>query len=101
MSRKRSRNLLLPGLCLAGLSVNVAGRTIEPLVTIISAEFAVGVATAALLTSAYALPFALGQPVLGPLGDTFGKTRILKFSLLALSASLLLAAFAPTLPVKR
>ena len=76
--------------------MNVAGKTIEPLVTIISAEFAVGVATAALLTSAYTLPFALGQPVLGPLGDTYGKTRILKFSLLALTVSLLLAAIAPT-----
>ena len=89
--------LFLPSLCLAGLAVNVAGRTIEPLVTIISAEFLVGVATAAHLTSAYTLPFALGQPVLGPLGDMYGKTRILKISLLALSGSLLLAAVAPTL----
>jgi predicted MFS family arabinose efflux permease len=83
-------------LCLAGLAANVSGRTLEPLVTIISAEFAVGVATAALLTSAYALPFALGQPVLGPFGDIFGKARVLRLSLWALTAALVAAALAPT-----
>lgn len=91
-----SRNLLLFSLCLAGLAANVSGRTVEPLVTIISAEFSVGVATAALLTSAYALPFALGQPVLGPFGDMVGKARILRASLWALTAALFLAALAPT-----
>lgn len=88
--------LLLVSLCLAGLAANVSGRTLEPLVTIISAEFAVGVALAALLTSAYALPFALCQPILGPVGDIFGKIRLLRISLWALTAALLLAALAPT-----
>ncbi|MBX9760681.1 MAG: MFS transporter [Beijerinckiaceae bacterium] len=91
-----SRSLLLFSLCLAGLAANVSGRTVEPLVTIISAEFSIGVATAALLTSAYALPFALGQPVLGPFGDMVGKARILRFSLWALTGALFLAALAPT-----
>jgi predicted MFS family arabinose efflux permease len=90
------RGLLLFSLCLAGLAANVSGRTVEPLVTIISSEFAVGVATAALLTSAYALPFALGQPVLGPFGDIYGKARVLRISLWALTIALFLAAFAPT-----
>jgi predicted MFS family arabinose efflux permease len=88
--------MLLPALCLAGLAANVSGRTLEPLVTIISLEFSVGIATGALLISAYALPFALGQPVLGPLGDIYGKLRMLKISLWALTACLFLAAFAPT-----
>lgn len=74
----------------------MSGRTVEPLVTIISAEFSIGVATAALLTSAYALPFALGQPVLGPFGDIYGKARVLRMSLWALTGALFLAAMAPT-----
>ena len=90
------RGLLLASLCIAGLAANVSGRTVEPLVTIISGEFAVGVATAALLTSAYALPFALGQPVLGPLGDIYGKARVLRLSLWALTAALVACAIAPT-----
>jgi predicted MFS family arabinose efflux permease len=88
--------LLLPSLCLGGLAANVSGRTVEPLVLIVSAEFSVGVATAALLTSFYALPFALGQPVLGPLGDIYGKARVLRLSLWALTVTLLLSAMAPT-----
>ncbi len=88
--------LLLVSLCFAGLAANVSGRALEPLVTIISAEFAVGVSVAALLTSAYTLPFALGQPILGPIGDLYGKIRLLRISLWALTAALLLSALAPT-----
>ncbi len=87
---------LLLSLCLAGLAANVSGRIIEPLVTLISAEFVVGVALAALLSSAYALPFALGQPILGPVGDIFGKIRLLRVSLWALLAALVAGAAAPT-----
>ncbi len=96
MTAGKSAPLLLVSLCFAGLAANISGRTLEPLVTIISGEFAVGVAVAALLTSAYALPFALGQPILGPVGDIFGKIRLLRISLWALTAALLLAALAPT-----
>ncbi|MDP2357173.1 MAG: MFS transporter [Beijerinckiaceae bacterium] len=88
--------LLLVSLCLAGLAANVSGRTLEPLVTIISAEFAIGVSVAALLTSAYALPFALGQPILGPIGDLYGKIKLLRISLWALTAALFLSALSPT-----
>ncbi|HEX6020140.1 MAG TPA: MFS transporter, partial [Burkholderiaceae bacterium] len=42
-------------------------RTIDPLVVPIAQRFDVTPATAALLTSAYALPYALAQPFLGPL----------------------------------
>jgi len=87
---------LLFALCLCGLAANVSGRTIEPLVIILSAEFAVGVATAALLVSAYALPFALGQPVLGPMGDIFGKAIMLRVSLWILTICLILSVLAPT-----
>jgi predicted MFS family arabinose efflux permease len=88
--------LLLLSLCFAGLAANVSGRTLEPLVTIISAEFAIGVSVAALLTSAYALPFALGQPILGPIGDLYGKIRLLRISLWALTAALFVSALSPT-----
>jgi predicted MFS family arabinose efflux permease len=89
----------LPALCMAGLAANISGRTTEPLLTIIASDLSVSIGTAALLTSVYALPFALGQPLLGPLGDIYGKALILKRSLLALALSLLVAAFAPTLEI--
>ena len=31
----------------------------------------------ALLTTAFALPFALSQPVIGPVGDMVGKVRVM------------------------
>lgn len=96
MSRMLAGAMLLPALCLAGLAANVSGRTVDPLVIVISIDFGVGVATAALLTSAYALPFALGQPLLGPLGDIYGKERILRASLWLLTVALFVAAVAPT-----
>jgi predicted MFS family arabinose efflux permease len=84
---------------MAGLAANISGRTTEPLLTIIASDLSVGIGTAALLTSVYALPFALGQPLLGPLGDIYGKSLILKRSLIALAISLLVAAFAPTIEI--
>jgi predicted MFS family arabinose efflux permease len=68
----------------------------EPLVTVVSADLSVSIASAALLTSAYALPFALGQPLLGPFGDIYGKSLVLKISVSVLACALLLAAIAPT-----
>jgi predicted MFS family arabinose efflux permease len=95
-SAARASALLLPALCLAGLAANVSGRTIEPLVTVISADLSVSIGAAALLTSLYALPFALGQPLLGPFGDIYGKSLVLKISVSVLALSLLIAAVAPT-----
>lgn len=68
----------------------------DPLVTSVAREFAVPVTTAALLSSAYALPFALGQPILGPLGDVFGKGRVLIICLWVLTATLIVGAFSPS-----
>lgn len=89
--------MLLFALCLCGLAASVSARTMDPLVTVLSADFSVAVASAALIVSAYTLPFALGQPVLGPLGDVYGRPRMLKACLWLLAAFLLAAALAPGL----
>ena len=86
--------LLLFSLC--GLAATVSSRSIDPLVSLIASEFAVPATTAALVSSFYALSFALGQPILGPLGDAFGKTGMLRVYLWLLAACLLGTAFAPT-----
>lgn len=86
--------LLLFALC--GLAATVSSRSIDPLITILALDFAIPITTAALVSSLYALPFALAQPVLGPLGDAFGKTLMLRIYLWILSLCLLGAALAPT-----
>src|SRR6476620_4802665 len=87
--------MLLFLISLCGLASSVAYRSMDPLVTSLARDFSVPVATAALVSSAYALPFALGQPVLGPIGDVFGKGRLLGICLFVLTATLVIGAFAP------
>lgn len=82
---------------LCSFAASASGRTIDPLITLIAGDFAVSVTTAALLSSAYALPFALFQPLLGPIGDIWGKSRLLRTALWLLALTLLAGAFAPTL----
>jgi predicted MFS family arabinose efflux permease len=71
-------------------------RLADPIVLPVAAQFAVAPATAAMLNTAYALPYALAQPFLGPIGDRFGKPRCIQVCVAGLAAMLLLGAFAPS-----
>jgi MFS transporter, DHA1 family, inner membrane transport protein len=71
-------------------------RIVDPLILPIAQRFEVTPATAALLTSAYALPYALAQPFLGPLGDRFGKIRCIQACVVVLALALVLGALAPS-----
>lgn len=71
-------------------------RIVDPLVPEIARDFAAQPGTIALLASAFAFPYALGQPVLGPLGDAIGKARIIQGCLIILACALALSAIAPT-----
>jgi predicted MFS family arabinose efflux permease len=69
-------------------------RIVDPLILPVSTQFGVTPATAALLTTAYALPYALAQPFLGPLGDRFGKVRCMQVCVTAMALMLVLGAIA-------
>jgi DHA1 family inner membrane transport protein len=70
-------------------------RLADPIVLPIAAHFAVTPAVAAMLNTVYALPYALAQPFLGPIGDRFGTPRCIQVCVAGLAAMLLLGAFAP------
>lgn len=70
-------------------------RIVDPLVLPVAAEFEVTPATAALLSTAFALPYALAQPFLGPLGDRYGKLRCIRVCVAGMAASLVAGALAP------
>lgn len=72
-------------------------RLIDPVVPDIARDLSVSAASVALLASVYAFPYALGQPVLGALGDALGKARIIKIALAMLLACLALSAVARSL----
>lgn len=91
--------MLLLVLSLCGFSGALATRLLDPLITSIAADFATSVAVVALLSSAFALPFGLSQPLLGPTGDAFGKTVVIKAAAVVLALCLLASALAPDLGV--
>ncbi|HEV7266204.1 MAG TPA: MFS transporter [Falsiroseomonas sp.] len=90
-----TRLILVLGLG-AGASA-LAGRALDPLVGVLAGEFGVAAASVALLGTAFALPYALVQPVLGPIGDAIGKQRVIRLCLLALALALAVSALAPDL----
>jgi len=81
---------------LAGFSQALSSRVLDPLVPMVAGEFARPVDVIALIATAYALPYALIQPVLGPIGDAFGKRRIIIGCMLSLVVALAACAVAPT-----
>ena len=81
---------------LCGLAGALSNRSVDTLITEIARDFSITVATAALISSVYAFPYALGQPVLGPLGDFYGKSRILIACLWLLTLSIVGCILAPT-----
>lgn len=89
------RLILLLGLAAFAGALSV--RATDPFVPTIAAEFATSTDRVALLATAFAIPFAAIQPILGPVGDALGKRRIIRLALLLLSVFALLAPLAPDL----
>lgn len=81
---------------LCGLASALSNRSIDPLITMIARDFDIPVTTAALMSSAYAFPYAFSQPILGPIGDFYGKALVLKSCLWLLTACMFGIVIAPT-----
>ena len=69
-------------------------RAVDPVIPMIAADLAIDVKTAALLSTAFAFPYALIQPVLGVTGDFFGKTRLMNACVLVMAIAALICAVA-------
>jgi predicted MFS family arabinose efflux permease len=82
---------------LAAFTSSVAGRSLDPILPEIARDFSVAVESVALLASAFALPYALIQPILGPVGDALGKRRVIAVAAALSGLALVACAFAPTL----
>src|SRR5918995_5007372 len=87
-----SRNLILI-LATSGFASTFSSRAVEPMVGIIARDLSSSPQTIALLSAAFALPYAFIQPILGPIGDALGKERVVKVCLGALTAALFASAF--------
>jgi predicted MFS family arabinose efflux permease len=69
-------------------------RAVDPVIPQIAGDLLVDLNTAALLSTAYTLPYALVQPVLGTFSDFFGKTRLMNVSLFVVGVTALVCAVA-------
>lgn len=87
---------LLLVLGLSAFSGAVSIRIADPVVPLIARDFAVSLNAAALISSVYSLPYALGQPILGPIGDAVGKTLVMRVCLAVAVAATAAAWLAPT-----
>lgn len=75
----------------------LATRATDPVVADIAADFGTTAAQVALLGTAYTLPFALVQPILGPVADAIGKRRVVTVCVGLLCLMLALCAVAASL----
>jgi predicted MFS family arabinose efflux permease len=92
-------NRILLVVAFIGFSASLFARTTDPMVPQIAADLGVDVHWVTLLGTAFALPWALMQPILGPLGDLMGKGRVITVCLVILVASAIVGAMATTFPV--
>jgi predicted MFS family arabinose efflux permease len=88
---------LIALLALAVFSGSLVTRMTDPLVTVLARDFGATPARTALLASAFALPFALIQPILGPVGDALGKRRVILVAVALMAVLLAASAAAPSL----
>jgi YNFM family putative membrane transporter len=61
-----------------GIAVSFNQRMLDPLTTFLARQLAVDPAWIVMLSPIFLLPYALGQPFLGPLADAIGKAKVLR-----------------------
>lgn len=80
---------------LAVFATSLFVRATDPVIPKIAADFAMDVGTVALVSTAFAFPYAIVQPVLGGLADYVGKIRMMTWSLAIVVVAALMGALAP------
>lgn len=74
-------------LALASAISGIALRVIEPMLPRLADDFATSISGASTVITAFALATMVGQLVYGPLGDRFGKLRVVTLSLFGAAAA--------------
>jgi predicted MFS family arabinose efflux permease len=91
-------------LAAAGFLSSAGARVIDPLLHVIATDFDTTIPVVAVVITAFTLPYGLNQLLLGPIGDKFGKLRVMLGALLAYAiatASCALAGDLATLTILR
>jgi len=70
----------------------LSSRAVDPVIPLVAGDLWVTPATAAILSTAFALPYGFIQPVLGPVADALGKTRVMTFCMAVFTLASFLSA---------
>jgi predicted MFS family arabinose efflux permease len=95
---RMSPRRILATVWLAVFSTSLFFRAVDPIIPQIAADLNETIAATALLATAFALPYALMQPILGALADMLGKSRMMFACLVIVTFSTFAGAFSPNLP---
>jgi len=87
----------LPLLALAGFASMMSMRLCDAMLPALAQTFSIEPGKAARVVSAFAVSYGLLQLAYGPLGDRFGKPRVIAMATFVCSAGALAAALSPTL----
>ena len=85
-------------LAAAGFLSALGARIVDPLLAVLARDFQTSVATASVLVAAFTLPYGMNQLLIGPLGDRFGKLRVLLVALCGYTIFMTACSFASGLP---
>jgi len=96
-----ARDVQLPRGALLALSVSAFGsgismRVSDPLLPGLAKEFSLTLGHAALVITVFAVAYGFSQLVFGPLGDRFGKYRVIAWGTIACALTTAVCALAPS-----
>ena len=85
-------------LALAAMASGIALRLADALLPRLATEFHISLGQASLVITVFAVAYGLSQALFGPLGDRFGKLRVITWACMASAVTSLLCALAPDHP---
>ncbi|MEO8279948.1 MAG: MFS transporter, partial [Ideonella sp.] len=86
--------LAIAGLALAAMCSGIALRMTDALLPRLAQEFSVSLGQASQVITIYSISYGLSQLVFGPMGDRFGKYRVVAWACMASALTSLLCAMA-------
>jgi predicted MFS family arabinose efflux permease len=91
--------LAIVALSLAAFGAASATRVTDPMLPALARDYGVGLATAANVVTVFTLAYGILQIAYGPIGDRFGKYRVIAWACAACALTSLACALAPTFGV--
>jgi MFS family permease len=94
----KKRNAMVMILSMMAFFANGDNYAVAPLLINISKDLSISIGSAAISVTAYMLAFGLFTIIFGPLGDRYGKTKVINTAAFGTAIFSMLGAFAFNLP---